>query len=1219
MNKIIPAGSRKGIKGEDMAVQFVLGAAGSGKTQYMIRKLIERSVEHTDENFLYIVPEQFTMEAQRDIVTMHPKHGSMNIDAIGLNRLAYRVFDELSINAGQVLEDFGKSMLIQRILIENRDRLEVYGSYLNKTGFIDEMKSMISELIQYAVGADELLAAMESMDGESAAYRKLHDIRLIYESFEEHRRNEHYIVAEQLVELLADRLEESDMLRKSHLYFDGFTGFTPIQLKLIRGLIRHTRSVTFAFTIDADRIELSKPKEYELFRLTKETMLNIVRLAGEEHAELLDNVVLGGDGGTPVRFEGNAELAALAKGLFRYPHGHIDAKPHSISIASACRAGDEARYVASQVRALVRDGGYRYKDIAVVAGDLDSVASCYRYAMEEYDIPVFIDANISLAGDPCSDTVRAFLSLMSDNFSFDSMFRLLKSGMTPVDKDDIEHMENYALLRRLRGYSSWTKEIADDRQPDYAADMESVRRQIMSIFSEDCIAVYRPASPGSRNTVRRYTEELYHFLAGLDVYGQLEERKRLLYEAGRMDEGDAYGRICDKLTALFDKLVMILGDEELTVREYAGILDAGLSDMEIGIVPPTIDRVVVGDMMRSRLNHVKVLFFTGVNEGVIPKPPKKGRILSEADREKLESCGVTLAPSDKTNAYIEQLYIYTCLTKPTDRIYMVYRKQGEDMKPVKPSYLIDRIRSIFPAISIHDCDKETGIPETVAGTLRYMTDCGADELLELSDLLKGLGHGREVDAVIRGKNYVNHTTDLSPAALRLLYGDSLTESVSKLERYAECRFKYFMEYGLGLRERENGDIDAANVGIILHKTMELVFSYVRDNCGNDWEGMDEETLERSAAAYAEIAADREAGQAFDASERAAYMKKLIADIAVRTVKTLRTFVGCGDMLPRSFECRFNTAGDESDIEAYRFSLANGMVMSLKGVIDRIDEYTDGERLIYKIIDYKSSSYALDEKLVLGGLQMQLVTYAAIAGELERRRTKELGLAETSVQIGGMLYYAFDNPIVDVTSLVDGLPGEGDEEELERRKLKEMRYSGLYNSDENIVPIIDRELSTVKTTDGRQEVLIERLIKANRNNIERLANGIAEGKVDINPVNEGKTCACTYCSFKGICAFDSKYAGNSYTHIYRGEAEAYEAAVKALDELADIDKAVAKAQKAAESAEKKYKAVSDKVSERGDKATAKQKEILMESRKKFDLAQAELRELMRRRTELAEEV
>ena len=418
---------------------------------------------------------------------------------------------------------------------------------------------------------------MDKLDKDSLVYRKMHDIRLIYKRFEEYNRDGSYIVAEQLIELLAECVDRSDMLAHSHLYLDGFTGFTPVQMDLIRKLMTRVESMIFVFTIDASQIGFTKPKEYELFRLTKETVQALVRMAGDEQVDILDNVVMCQDR-RPYRFEKSKELAGLEANLFRYPHGRVTCDDGDIHVVAVDRAADEAEYIAGRIRELVRDKGYRYKDIAVVAGDLQDVARYYRQAMEEYDIPVFIDANISLKGDPCSDTIRAFLGVMTDNFSFDSVFRLLKSGMTGVDQDDIERMENYVLLRNLRGYRSWTKEITDDRNPDYAADMESIRAQIMELFSDKCIDVWKPASPGSKNTVRTYTESLYSFLAQLDVCGKLEAHKKVLYEQERWDEGDAYGRIFDKVVALFEKMEAIIGDEKLTVKEYAGILDSGYGD-----------------------------------------------------------------------------------------------------------------------------------------------------------------------------------------------------------------------------------------------------------------------------------------------------------------------------------------------------------------------------------------------------------------------------------------------------------------------------------------------------------------------------------------------------------------------------------------------------------------------------------------------------------------
>lgn len=1224
-----------------MAIQFVLGPAGAGKTEYLIRTLIAESMDHHDENYLYIVPEQFTMEAQRDIVTMHPRHGSMNIDAIGLNRLAYRVFDELSVSPGRVLEDFGKSMLIKKILIECQDELLVYGSYSNKMGFIDEMKSMMSELFQYAVDRDSIDAVMDRLDSDSAVYRKIHDVQLIYRHFEEYNRNDGYIVAEQLAELLTANIEHSKLIADSHMYFDGFTGFTPVQMELVRKFMVCAKSVTFAFTIDVDRISLSKPKEYELFRLTRETMMALCKAAGEEHIDIMDHVLMVQAGDIPHRFESNPELAELERSLFRYPHGRYEDTTDKVHIVATERAGEEALYVAGQIRRLVRDKGYRYRDIAVVAGDLQDVARYYKQAMEEYDIPVFIDANVALKGDPCSDSIRAFLALMTDNFSFDSMFRLLKSGMTDVDIDDVERLENYALRRNLRGYKMWNRSFAEgaDAEDDYVKEMESIRGQVMEMFTDECIGVFNPTRTNSKKTVVEYSEQLYQFAMRLDMWKKLEHRKKFLYDEQSFDEGDAYGQIFDKVVALLDKMAAIIGNEKMTVKEFADILDAGLADMEIGIVPPTVDRVVVGDMTRSRLNHVKIVFFTGVNEGIIPKPAKKGRILSTGDRQKLEELGVELAPSDKTNAYTEQFYIYTILTKASDEIYIVYRRMDEDMRAAKPSYLVDRIMNIFPKLEVENHNRSGVTPETVDGVLRYITESITDEenvikqdrAYRLVDLLTDRGYSRELEAIECGRNYVNSVKQLSPETLRMLYGRNLTATVSRLERYAECQFKYFLTYGLALRERETSDINAANVGTILHSTMERVFTFVRDLRQNDWVHLDEAELEKKASEFVDQSAMEEAGMYFDDSFRAGYMKGLLTDIAVRTARTLRTFVRCGDMKPENFERRFNTAVDKDNIESYDFALANDMTMSLTGVIDRIDEYTGDGESYFKIIDYKSSDKKLDIKQVLGGLQMQLVTYGAIAYELEKRRAARTGADESDVHVGGLLYYTFDDPVADVTGLGERVRFNEDEsgfetgddalfggvlmDSFEKKVLEESRYSGLYNNSDRALAVMDRDSDTLKGGQSLDEQLLKKLMETNRRNIERLAGSISEGYIDINPVKEGSVNACQYCDFNGICAFDCKYSGNSYTRIYRGETEEFDTLSEKIDavrkELETAGKDLTNADKKLKSAKKKLDDAEKKVQDKGEKATQKMRESVDAARTAFDNEQRNVEEIRKR--------
>lgn len=316
-----------------MSIQFLLGSSGSGKSTEILNKIISESMAHPECMYYLIVPEQYTMEAQRDIVTMHPNGGTMNIDAIGFNRLAYRIFDELSVNPGDVLQDFGKSMLIRKILWDQRETLSVYGSYMDKLGFVDEMKSMMSELFQYAVKRPDIESVMEDMteETESVTYSKLKDIQLIYEEFERYTSNG-YIVAEQMTELLTSLVGQSDIMKKSCFYFDGFTGFTPVQMMLLREMMKNTKGLVFSFTIDSGDISITNIKEHELFYMTKTAIKMITKIATEERVDILPNIIM--EDKISRRFENNAELAFLEKQLFRFPYRKYHGSLHNIEITA---------------------------------------------------------------------------------------------------------------------------------------------------------------------------------------------------------------------------------------------------------------------------------------------------------------------------------------------------------------------------------------------------------------------------------------------------------------------------------------------------------------------------------------------------------------------------------------------------------------------------------------------------------------------------------------------------------------------------------------------------------------------------------------------------------------------------------------------------------------------------------------------------------------------
>lgn len=1114
-----------------MSVRFLLGASGSGKSRQIYNEIIQASIKEPERNFYLIVPEQYTMEAQRELVTMHPAGGMMNIDAIGMNRLAYRVFDELGISTGQVLEDFGKSMLIKKILCEQQDTLHVYGSYYDKLGFVDEMKSMMSEIFQYNIKQDTIDEIMEQIPENSVVAGKMQDIRHIYEEFEAFA-GERYIVAEQLVELLTRHVGQSKLVCGSSLYFDGFTGFTPVQLELVEKLMTCADDLTFSFTLDDRDQKYEHIKDYELFYLTKTTIKKLTEAAAAAGMEIESPVVLPGT--INYRLGENRELFFLERNLFRSPYQKWKQPLERIHLTATGDAQDEIVFVASTIRRLVREKGYRYKDIAIVAGDLEQASHIYERVMDEYEIPVFIDANACLKANPCAETIRSVLAVLADDFSYDSVFRFLKAGMTDLSFEDIELLENYALKRGVRGYSRWNRAVSENYEKTSPVNIEEIRQAFMKMFGD-----IRKVFADKKAVTKDYVEALYDFLLQIHMYEKLEARKNELYEENRINEGDAYGQIFEKTVRLFDKIAELLGDTKMSVKEFYEIVDTGLSDIEVGVVPPTVDRVLIGDITRSRLNHIKVLFFTSVNDGIVPKAPKKGRILSDRDRDILSDCGLELAPSDKQNSYIEQFYIYTILTKPSDHLYISYHKLSASLESMRPSYLLGRISNIFPSLQAEEYDAASCMPDTVNRSLRRILRAEDSEDAEsriLTRILTEKGFAGELTAIYKGRTYRNVAEQLPPETIALLYGRYLHASVSKLELYARCGFAYFLKYGLRLKEREMYQVDVRNVGVILHSVMEGLFKQVRDTRNNDWENFPEDERMLMVTELVNRAAEESAGDFFEDNARNAYMLQMIERMAQTSAGMLQKHIRLGSMKPGMLEKTFDSAKDE--VGSYLFELPNQIQMSINGKIDRVDVEEEDGTVYIKVIDYKSSARKLSLEEVLNGEQLQLVTYSAIAYEIEK-----MIYPDKNIQIAGLLYYSFDDPVIEIeSSEIDTdteQPEFSDQEKLDAERMEKMKLQGFVNESPAVIqkmdhtcnqslPVkLDKNGDIKKSENVVSADQIRTIMELTRENIEELGSQIAEGKIAIEPYKNKSNTGCDYCEFKNICHFDVKNGGNQY--------------------------------------------------------------------------------------------
>jgi ATP-dependent helicase/nuclease subunit B len=599
-----------------------------------------------------------------------------------------------------------------------------------------------------------------------------------------------------------------------------------------------------------------------------------------------------------------------------------------------------------------------------------------------------------------------------------------------------------------------------------------------------------------------------------------------------------YGQIYALVIDLLDQIYGLLAEEEMEFREFADILDSGLTEISVGTIPQNVDRVLVGDIERTRIKQVRVLFFLGVNDGNIPKGAGNGGIISDIDREFLRESELELAPSPRQQMYIQRLYLYLNMTKPSGKLYLSYAKAGNDGKSLRPAYLIDLVRKLYPALVV-ETPENAPVEEQIV--------CGKDGMSVMADMLREYAYGRVTEAsgrqactfyhsyhsrqqyqdttdrMIEAAFYRYSGTPLSKMVTRALYGTLLQNSVSRLERYAACAYSHFLQYGLALRERDAYSFEDVDMGNVFHGVLEL-FARKLEESGYTWFDFPEEAAERFVSEAIEAYAASYGETILYSSARNRHLLGRMGRILKRTVLTLQAQLKKGAFVPEKFEMAFSMT---EDLDSLNIALNEQERMRLRGRIDRVDTCEVEDTVYVKVIDYKSGSRRFDLAALYYGLQLQLVVYMNAAMEMEQRKHPD-----KKVIPAAMLYYHIDDPMVEDG---DGMTPE----QINAKLLQELKMTGLVNEDDRAVRLLDSEftekseiLPLERKKDGsfssRSSVIKEEDMRVVSNYVNRkireLGSGILDGTITVNPYEQGGNQACTYCAYQSVCGFDSRVGG-----------------------------------------------------------------------------------------------
>ena len=577
-----------------MSLQFIFGNSGSGKSSYLYRNILKEAAEHPEKNYLVLVPEQFTMQTQRELVRLEKSHAIMNVDVLSFARLAYRVFDELGKQNLRVLEETGKNLVLRKLAGEQKKNLSVLGGNLNRMGYISEVKSLISELTQYNVSPEKLDTFLETEDVGETLRLKMQDISVMYHSFSEYLQGQ-YITSEEVLSLLCDAAEDSNIIKDSVIVFDEFTGFTPIQNQLLRKLLVLSERIIVSVTMDAGEDFYHCRGEQELFSMSKKTVSVLMKMAEELHVTVEEPVVL--SDGKNHRYKNAPSLYFMEQNLFRPYYHKWRQKEDELRIVSLKNPREELHFVAREITKFVREKQYCYKDIAVVTGDVSLYDNYVDEIFAAYDIPYFLDQTRTILFHPFIEFIRAVLEVVELDFSYESVFRFLRCGLTDITEQQIDLLENYVLAKGIRGRKKWEKQwtfVFDDTEKENLTEMNEVREKIYGFFA--------PLSEAftQGKTVRDETTVLYELIEKLEIEQKLKQKELEFERQGNQVKAKEYAQIYKIVMDLFDKVVDFLGDEVLPVKEYADILDAGFEAARVGVIPPGNDKVTIGDIERTR-------------------------------------------------------------------------------------------------------------------------------------------------------------------------------------------------------------------------------------------------------------------------------------------------------------------------------------------------------------------------------------------------------------------------------------------------------------------------------------------------------------------------------------------------------------------------------------------------------------------------------------------
>jgi ATP-dependent helicase/nuclease subunit B len=1152
-----------------VGVRLIAGRAGSGKTHWCQSRIQEALAESLIEGprLIMLVPEQAALQMERGLLAMSPAKVLGRCEVLSFRRLAHRILNDSATAVPVILSPIGRQMALRHLIARRRRNLKELGRVADRGGVVSAIASAVVELIQECVSPEALEAeAKTALSEQDPSGGRLHDVALLYRAYLEYLGSTR-VDPEGVLDLARAKLAAVDWLRGSHIWIDGFAGLSGQQVRMIVDLARQAAQVDVALLLDPGRGRLrpdgGPPDDLSLFARTERTWFALQRTLHQQGVSVEEPVLL--EAAAPPRFREAALLAKLERGLFATPlkerTPQVDGPPNGQATDRRAAEGGQAcavrllkaptrrAEVAAAVRTIIdltqqAEGPLRYRDVSIVVRDLEPYHELISAELQACGIPFFIDRRRPTHHHPLVQLVRAALAMDSSGSFDQAITMLLKTGLSGLADADGDALENYLLAHGLRTAESWDepwtyppvpertgrkpKANAGKKEPPRPFEpMDRLRRLVRERIGDWWPApTDKPGRPSCKTWVRR----LYALLEALQVSKRLVEWCDEAVARGDLDEAEEHEQVWADLVKLLDEIVETLGDESMSGAQFRDVLESGLGEFTLGLVPATLDQVLVSSIERSRHPAVRAVFVLGFNDGMFPVRAADHGVLGDEERARLERAGVELGRTRARQLLDERMLAYVAFTRPSEFLWVSYAESDEAGKALAPSPYWPHLQAAIGEAAVEEVATEgigsIGTASQLAANLarEMRVACEGRPLRGWPSLYKWARSATPIAGVVRAALQAlapSEKARLSPETAATIWPPPYRTSVTRLESFAACPFQHFARYGLRLAPRPLHEIAELDMGRIYHAVMEQFVNELMET-GHTLREMPPAMIAESLSRLCRTVVPQYAEMLrMEQREQQAAMRRGERDLP-QAVHGQKRRIGRTKLRPLATE---KTFGDvpEDDLPALQLRLADSKVVTVRGVIDRVDIVQTGESALAVVFDYKRSlGRRLQLEEVFHGLALQLLAYLLVVREHGRK------LAGTAVIPGAACYL----PLLAGVEKVEH-PEDADEEGFDPYKAYGPR--GIVDFDwidtldpglaEGGEPVFsarrkkDGEVSNIDSSDAVGDGRLPLLLDFVRGKMTSLAEGWLAGDIAVSPYRLGRVTPCARCDYRSVCRLE----------------------------------------------------------------------------------------------------